>query len=347
MQNNWIINKSDTVLVTGANGFVGSRVVRALLSYGFEHIKCLTRQTSNSRNLENIMGEYGRTIEIIQGNLLSPDDCIVAAKGVSVIYHLAAGIGKSYPDCFLNSVVTTRNLLDAVIKIKSLKRFVNTSSIAVYSNEKIPRRGLIDESCEIDDNILDRYEPYTYGKMKQDHLVLDYAEKYNLPYVIVRPSVVFGPGKAQITGRIGIDTFGVFLHLGLNNILPLTYVDNCAEAIVLAGLAKGIDGHVINIFDDDLPKSSQFLKLYKRKVRNFRSIPVPYGVWFLFNLFWEKYSKWSNGQLPPAFNRRYCAIYWKGNSYSNKKAKEILGWQPRIPMNEALDSFFAYMRESG
>ncbi len=190
-----------------------------------------------------------------------------AAEGVSIVYHLAAGVEKSFPGCFLNSVVTTRNLLDAVIKGQTLKRFVNISSIAVYSNEKIPRGGLMDESCEVDTKFVERWEAYTYGKAKQDEIVLEYAHKYNVPYVIVRPSVVFGPGKAKITDRIGTNTFGIFLHLGLNNRIPLTYVDNCAEAIVLAGLRKGIEGQVFNIFDDDLPTSREFLKRYKREVR--------------------------------------------------------------------------------
>lgn len=203
----------------------------------------------------------------------------------------------------------------------------------------------MDEACEIDDRLVERYEPYTYGKAKQDELVLEYAKKQNLPYVIVRPSVVFGPGKAKITDRIGSDTFGVFLHLGLNNRIPLTYVDNCAEAIVLAGLRKGIEGQVFNVFDDDLPKSREFLRLYKRKVKNLLSVPIPYSVWFFFNYLWEKYSKWSEGQLPPVFNRRSCAVYWKGNRYSNRKAKELLGWQPRVEMSEGLQRFFAYMRE--
>jgi nucleoside-diphosphate-sugar epimerase len=163
--------------------------------------------------------------------------------------------------------------------------------------------------------------------------------------VIVRPSVVFGPGKAQITGRVGIDTFGVFLHLGLNNTIPLTYVDNCAEAIVLAGLRKNIEGHVFNILDDYPPKSYDFLKSYKRNVPRFLSIPIPYGLWFFFCYLWEKYSKWSEGQLPPIFNRRRCATYWKGNQYSNRKAKELLGWRPRVTMKEGLENYFAYIKE--
>jgi len=344
--NTWIITPSDKILVTGAAGFVGAKVIQTLLSYGFTNLRCFIRPTSNARKLESIINDSGVTnIEIIQGNLISRDDCNSAVKGVSVIYHLAAGIDKTYPGCFLNSVVTTRNLLDATIAEPTLKRFVNTSSIAVYSNEKIKRGGLMDETCEVDDKLLERCEPYTYGKAKQDALVLEYAKNHHLPYVIVRPSVVFGPGKAKITDRIGTDTFGVFLHLGLSNFIPLTYVDNCAEAIVLAGLKEGIEGQVINIVDDDLPRSRDFLKLYKRKVRKFFSIPVPYPAWFFFNYLWETYSKWSQGQLPPVFNRRSCAVYWKGNRYSNKKAMELLDWVPRVQMGEALDRFFTYMQE--
>ena len=341
----YIISPEETILVTGANGFVGTRVVRTLLSYGFKKVRCLTRSTSKSINLEDIGKEFvGASLEIIKGNLLSCDDCMRAAEGASIIYHLAAGVEKSFPGCFLNSVVTTRNLLEAVIKGQTLKRFVNISSIAVYSNEKIPRGGLLDESCEVDTKFVERCEPYTYGKAKQDEIVLDYAHKYNMPCVIVRPSVVFGPGKAKITDRIGTNTFGIFLHLGLNNRVPLTYVDNCAEAIVLAGLREGIEGQVFNIFDDDLPTSNEFLKLYKREVRYFFSIPIPYWVWFLFCYLWEKYSKWSEGQLPPVFNRRACAVYWKGNRYSNTKAKELLGWRPRVTMKEGLRIFFSYMK---
>ena len=345
-RNEYIIKPEETILVTGANGYVGSRVVRTLLSYGFKRVRCFSRSTSSSRNLEEIGKEFvGAVVEIVKGNLLSRDDCLRAAEGVSIIYHLAAGVEKSFPGCFMNSVVTTRNLLDAAIKGQTLKRFVNISSIAVYTNEKIRRNGFLDESCKVDNRLVERYEPYTYGKAKQDEIVSHYAKKHDLPYVIVRPSVVFGPGKAKITDRIGTSTFGVFLHLGLNNRIPLTYVDNCAEAIVLAGLRGGIEGQVFNIIDDDLPTSRQFLHLYKRKVRRFISIPVPYPVWFLFCFLWEKYSIWSEGQIPPVFNRKVCSVYWKGNRYSNGKAKELLGWRPRVPMKEGLENFFAYMRE--
>lgn len=341
----YIAKPEETILVTGANGFIGSKVVETLLEYGFTGLRCLVRSDRNLSKLQRLIYSSKSKVDLFQGNLLSRNDCLRAAEGVSIVYHLAAGVEKSFPGCFLNSAVATRNLLEALLKEHTLKRFVNISSIAVYANEKIPRGGLLDESCEVDTKFVERWDAYTYGKAKQDEIVLEYARNHNVPYVIVRPSVVFGPGKPKITDRIGTNTFGIFLHLGLNNRIPLTYVDNCAEAIVLAGLRKGIEGQVFNIFDDDLPKSREFLSLYKRKVRRFSSIPVPYPIWFSFCYLWEKYSKWSEGQLPPVFNRRTCSVYWKGNRYSNRKAKELLGWQPRVTMKEALQRFFAYMRE--
>jgi len=339
-----LLEHEGTVLVTGANGFIGSRVVRTLLSYGVKKVRCFTRSASLAERLTALSKEFD-AIEIVTGNLLSRDDCTMAARGVSVVYHLAAGIDKTFSGCFLNSVVTTRNLLDAVLKEPTLKRFVNVSSLAVYSNEELRRGGLMDETCDVDVHPAERHDPYAYGKTKQDELVLRYATTRGLPCVIVRPGVAFGPGKARIPGRVGIDTFGVFLHLGLNNTMPLTYVDNCAEAIVLAGLTKGIDGEVINVVDDELPTSRHFLRQYKQQVARFTSIPVPYPVFYIFNHLWERYSRWSGGQLPPSFNRRTCAIYFKGNAYSNKKAKDLLGWEPRVTMSDALKRYFAYTRD--
>jgi nucleoside-diphosphate-sugar epimerase len=341
-----IIGRDDRILVTGGNGYVGSRVVRLLLAAGFRNVRVLARPMSPTNKLDAAIRESGGPgLDVVRGNLLSPDTCRAAAAGVSVILHLAAGVEKTFPGCFLNSVVATRNLLEAALLEPSFKRFVNISSLAVYSNEGIPRRGVMDESCAVEDHLVERAEAYTFGKVKQDEIVQEYGRMRGLPYVILRPGVVFGPGKAKITDRVGSATFGVFLHLGLGNRIPLTYVDNCAEAVVLAGLKKGIEGQVFNILDDDLPTSRQFLRLYKRSVRRFFSLPVPYPYWRMFCSLWEWYSRWSKGQLPPVFNSRSCAVSWKGNVYPNAKAKEGLGWRPRVPMREALPAFFDYMRD--
>lgn len=344
-----IINNDELILITGSNGFIGSRVVGNLLERGFKNLRCFVRPSSNVARLRKVIAPYeGRAnVEIAEGNLLSRADCEKIAKDVSVIYHLAAGIDKAFAGAFMNSVVTTRNLLEATVKEKKLKRFVNISSFAVYSNMNMRRGALLDETCEVIEKPQLRGEAYCYGKVKQDELLLEYSRKHGISYAILRPGAVIGPGKKGITGRVGIDTFGFYMHLGGSNKIPFTHVDNCAEAIVLAGIKQEADGQVFNVVDDDLPSSRQFLRMFKKNVRRFRSVYVPYHIAYLFCALWEWYSEWSQGQLPPAFNRSRCATEWKGNRYSNEKLKKLLGWAPRVPMKTALESYFDYQKSAG
>ncbi len=73
-------------------------------------------------------------------------------------------------------------------------------------------------------------------------------------------------------------------------------------------------------------------------------MPVPYPAGYALCALWEWYANRSEGQLPPVFNRRMCAFAWKGNRYSNRKLKEDLGWQCRVPMQEALQRYFEYQK---
>lgn len=345
-RDDFIIGRDDLILVTGATGFVGSRVVKCLLERGFRNVRCFTRSSTAAPNWGLAAGGAdSRRIQLVRGNLLSREDCMAATKNVSVVLHLAAGRGeKLFPDAYMNSVVTTRNLLDACVRHNCLKRFVNVSSFSVYTNPRAVGRTLLDEKCPLETQPELRGEAYCFGKAKQDEIVIEHAKKYNIPYVIVRPGVVYGPGKLTITGRVGIDTFGIFLHLGGSNSIPFTYVDNCAEAIALAGLQKGIDGEVFNVVDDDLPSSRQFLRLYKRNVKRFTSLYVPHLVSYGLCYLWERYSSWSQGQLPPVFNRRRWRAYWKSARYSNDKLKNRVGWLPKIPTEEGFRRYFEACR---
>jgi len=348
-QRNYIIGPKDTILVTGAAGFIGRHVVGQLIEKGFSDIRCLVRETSDIKGLADIIKEKGGNgkATIVQGNLLSPDDCLKVTENVKLIYHLAAGTGtKSFSEAYLNSVITTRNLIEAALHHGGLKRFVNVSSFAVYTNRGKNTGYILDETCPVETSPETRAEAYCYGKVKQDEIVMDYGKRFGLPYVVVRPGTVYGPGKKFIPGRVGIDTFGVFLHFGGSNPLPLSYVDNCAEAIVLAGLIPGIDREVFNIVDDDLPTSRKFLRQYKKNVKNFKSVYVPKVISFLFCWGWEKLSTWSCGQLPPVFTRREWIAYWEKTKFTNNKLKSMTGWEPDISTRKGLELFFDYCRQA-
>lgn len=343
MEQNHIISPVDKILVTGANGFIGAKVVEVLLELGFAKIRCFVRPSSKLDRLKQVLEKYpaGKTAEIVTGDLLSRDDCRKAAEGITVIYHLAAGMEKSFAGAFMNSALATRNLMDAFLECGRVARFVNVSSFAVYSNLKMDRHALFDENCPLEDAPQERFDAYSFGKLKQDEFVRQYGEKHKLPYVILRPGAVFGPGKKALSGRVGIDTFGFFIHLGGGNQLPLTFVDNCAEAIVLAGLKPGVDGEIFNVVDDERLTSAEFLSAYKQKVKPFFSVRVPFFVAHGICCLWENFSKRRHGQLPPVFNRRRAAAEWKGNCYSNQKLHDRLGWKPRVNMRDAMAAFLA------
>jgi nucleoside-diphosphate-sugar epimerase len=339
---------TDRILVTGSNGFIGAKVVEILLEYGFSNLRCFVRPSSRLDRLNGVLRKFSaeKVVELVSGDLLSRDDCARAADGVSVIYHLAAGFDKSFAGAFMNSALATRNLVEAFLEHGRAKRFVNVSSFAVYSNLTLKRRAPLDEDSPLEDAPQERYDAYGFGKLKQEELIRSCGRTHGLPYVILRPGAVFGPGKKDLTGRIGVDTFGFFIHVGGSNQLPLTFVDNCAEAIVLAGLVPGVEGEIFNVVDDELLTSSQFLRAYKT-VQPLFSVRLPYALAYGLSRAWEGYSRRSKGQLPPAFNRRRCAAEWKGNRFSNRKLREKLGWEPRVGMNDAMQQFLAQFSSQG
>jgi len=96
-----------------------------------------------------------------------------------------------------------------------------------------------------------------------------------------------------------------------------------------------------------LPSSRKFLRQYKRHVKRFRSIYVPHFLSYLLCYAWERYSVWSEGQLPPAFNRLKWHVFWKKTRYSNKKLKVLLGWSPKVSIAEGLSRYFEACRSGG
>ena len=333
------------ILVTGAGGFLGSALVERLLEHGYRDIRCLMR---SHRRLEHLRSTFARypdaNLEVLTGNLIRREDAVRTVEDVDVIFHLASAMGGSAADMFLNTVVGSRNLLDA-LQSRPV-RIVLVSSFGVYGTAGLRRGAVVDERTPLEAHPAQR-DIYSYTKLRQEQLFQEHQARNGFELVILRPGVIYGPGMAgHFSTRVGLPLFGLFLHLGGGNKLPLSYVDNCAEAIAMAGLAKNAAGQVYNVHDDDLPTSRQYLRRYRREVQKIRFVPVPYFVIMAISRLAARYHKYSRGQLPAIFTPYKTAGYWGGNHFDNRALKAT-GWKQLVSTDEGLRRTFAAFRESG
>jgi 2-alkyl-3-oxoalkanoate reductase len=332
------------VLVTGANGFLGVAVVERLVARGQEGIRCLVRAGSNRRRLDAMLARHpGADVEIVGGGLSSPVAAGKIIEGAPLILHLAAALSGQAGDMFLGTVVASKHLLEAIVACAQKPRVLLVSSFGVYGVAGTPKGYLLDETTLVEPHP-ERRDVYSHSKLRQEQLFFEYRAKHDLALCVLRPGVIYGPGGGAFSSRVGIAVPGVFLFLGRDNLLPLSYVDNCAEAICIAAARARFDGDVYNVHDDDLITCGDYLRRYQSEVGPLRVVRSPYFATMILSRAVEWYHRHSRGQLPPIFTPYKTRTMWKGNRFSNAKL-HTLGFSPIVSTEEGLRRTFEYLRE--
>jgi nucleoside-diphosphate-sugar epimerase/peptidoglycan/xylan/chitin deacetylase (PgdA/CDA1 family) len=330
------------ILVTGAAGFLGRALVARLLAHSYSDIRCNVRRPTDIPRLEALSEQHSNTkLEYCVGNLRYREDAARAVEDIELIFHLAAGKKGTAADLFLDSVVASRNLLDAVADRKPM-RIVLVSSFSVYGVAGLDRGAKVNEQTVLEPHPEWR-DHYSYSKLRQEQLFWEYQRRNGFELVVLRPGVIYGPDGGHFSNRVGLTIGKWQLHFGGGNLLPLSYVDNCAEALVVAGTHPSAAGQVYNVLDDDLPTCREYLRAYKKHVAKIRSIPVPYfGVKLLSSLI-AKYHRYSKGQLPAILTPYKAASLWGGNRFDNSKLRSI-GWSQLVPTAAGLQQSFIALR---
>jgi nucleoside-diphosphate-sugar epimerase len=335
------------ILVTGAGGFLGVNVVERLVAHGHSDIRCFLRDKGKAGRIEALAAANpGCHVEICYGNLKSKADCARAVADVEIVIHLAAGLKGAPAELFVDSVVTARNLLEA-LGARTQPSIANTrvvlvSSFGVYGVASLGRGARVDESTPLEP-FPDRRDPYSHSKLRQEQLVREYQQKLGFELVVLRPGVIYGPGGGAFSNRVGIQVGPVFVHMGGSNLLPLSYVVNCAEAIVVAATHADAAGQVYNVHDDEMPTASEYLRAYKKHVKRVRSVRLPYFATRFLARSLEGYHRRSQGQLPAIITRYKAAAAWGGNTFSNAKLHG-LGWRPLVSTHDGMMRTFEYLR---
>ena len=330
------------VLVTGAAGFLGRTLIERLVVHGYTDIRCNVRRQADISRLEPLFERYPHIrLEYCVGNLRYRDDAARAVDNVQLIFHLAAGKKGTAADLFLDSVVSSRNLLDAIADRKAL-RIVLVSSFGVYGVAGLRRGTQVNEQTVLEPHP-ERRDHYSFAKLRQEQLFWEYQRRNGFELVVLRPGVIYGPDGGHFSNRVGLTIGNWQLHFGGSNLLPLSYVDNCAEALVIAGTHQRAAGEVYNVHDNELPTCREYLRAYKKNVTKIRSISVPYFAVQLLASVVAKYNRYSKGQLPAILTPYKAATQWGGNRFNNSKLRSI-GWEQLVTTTEGLRRSFAAFR---
>jgi nucleoside-diphosphate-sugar epimerase len=315
----------ECVCVTGGTGFLGGALIRRLLADGAK-VRVLARNSPRADALA------ARGAEVVRGDLSDHDAIARAVAGAAVVYHVAAMVEA--PGDLVEFLDANRGGTERVFQAAlqhGVGRVVYSSSIAVYG--LIEGRKCIDENTPYDRQPELR-DSYSQSKIQADRFAVSFARENNLPTTILRPGVIYGPGKPLPLGPLGFAAGKTNVIFGnYANRVPLNYIENLVDAFLLAGrsIHQGLREYVV-LDDDDLTLREYHAartEAQGTRALFFSGAPVLAAARFAeaTRLVRPGAGGFSVRQVERALeDRRYCT----------HRIREELGWSPRVPLRAAL-----------
>jgi nucleoside-diphosphate-sugar epimerase len=245
------INLRDaTILVTGASGFIGKRLIDYLsLHYGAK-VRAMVRSYGPAVHLARL------PVELVDGDLMDPASLQRAVNGCDLVFHCAAGISGSDENRRSATVDGTRHLLEAARQAQ-VSRFVHISTVAVHGPDPGP---VIDEQLPL----VHSDDVYADAKADAEGWVFRYGKETGLPVTVLRPTVVYGPRSGAWTvGPIANMQRGTFTLIGggEGSAHPV-YVDDVVQAMLLAATRPEAVGEAFLVSSGDHAPWREFFGYY-------------------------------------------------------------------------------------
>jgi NAD dependent epimerase/dehydratase len=315
--------KNKLILITGSAGFIGSHLTERLV---LEGAKVRGMIHYNSRNdwglLEQLPKDILDEVEVIAGCVQDPFSVKKAVKGCELVFHLAALIAIPYSYIAPQSYVTTNvlgtlNVMQACLE-EGVQKVVHTSTSETYGTAQyVP----IDER-----HPLQAQSPYSASKIAADKVAESYHLSFGLPVTIIRPFNTYGPrqsARAVIPTVVSQVLRGDSLRIGsLHTKRDLNYVDDIVNGFLQAGVSENIVGEVINIGSGvDITIKEVVHKIMKMTGKNVEIIS-------------------ENERVRPEKSEVERLLA------DNTKAKRLLGWQPRVSLDEGLQKTIQWFSQN-
>lgn len=317
------------VLVTGATGFIGRHVVDALLARGHT-VRAVHRLDSKP--------DFPAEVELAQVDLASGARLREVLSDVDAVIHAAAVMQGPRQAQYEGTISATQNLFSAM-STAGVSRLVLVSSFAVYSGQAAPGRHQVDENSPVVSPVAAR-DTYCETKLRQESLLREAATPAQWSATIARPGFVFGPDHLW-SNRLGYRLREyAWLCVGGRAMLPVTYVENCADALAFLAEQTTAGLRIVNVVDDGPPTQSEYRQKLAASVgRPKLVIVLPWPLVHMLLRLLDRIDRLTGRRLSlPAILRLEAGrARWQPAKYSNEALRE-LGWSPPVPFEEAIES---------
>ena len=325
-----------SVLVTGAAGFVGTHVLDELLARG-ESVRALVRNPNRAEELRR------RGVEVLLGDMQDGKLLQEAVRGAKTVYHCAAAVGPTYTPRQLHDINRQGavNMLEAM-RAAGAGRLVLLTSVNVLgtrnldpATEDIPCRRSHDAAADV--------------KIDIEALGRDYEQRHGVDVTILRLGMVYGPrDPLNLPAMARTVRRGKFAFIGnRDNIIPIVFVRDAAEAILLAGDVPAARGRVYHITDGSRVTIGQFVD----RLAELLGCPppqkvLPYAVPYLACLVFETLAGLRLYRGRPPIARNSLRLLGTSRYFDIARAGKELGYSPRVQFREGLAAAVASLEES-
>jgi len=302
-------------------------------------VRCLVRESSDTSQLEEL------EVELALGDLTSAPSLARAVDGCDYVLHCGALVSDwaTTQEITRTNIEGTRNLLEASAEA-SVQRFVHFSTTDVYGH---PNAAAIDETYTAT-----RFRNwYAQTKLDAECEIRRVEAARSLDVVILRPATVYGPGSTDVVGEVAraMSARNMLLVDGGRAIAGLCFIDNLIDAAVLALRHDAAPGQTFNVsdgldvtwreFTDGLAEGLGF-----SKVRWSLPYWVANGVGFSLEHGYRFLRKTTGMNAPPLLSRQAVQVLGTNQDFSNRSARELLGWEPRVDYSAGLEATVAWLR---